>query len=328
MKMGGIDVQKAGSSVSPKRNTQRSRRWISDKTLTIWVFLLPPVALYCWLVLLPVVQSAMFSLYAWDGLGPLDNFIGFDNYVRLWNDFAFHGSVKNTVIIALAAVLVEIPLALGLALLLRKSFRGRNLFRAIYFLPFVLSEVVAGLIWTFLYRPDGVVNQTIGAVIPGFGQIAWLGEQDTVMVAICLTVVWKYFGIYMILFSAALHNIPEEVEEAARVDGARSMQLLRHVTLPLLGPTTRLTIFLTVLGAIQLFDLVWIMTDGGPLIASAGGPMGASETMGTQLYKTAFRSFDLGYGSAMAIVLFAICIVFSVLYQPALRYDPAKGKTK
>lgn len=326
--MGEIRVRRTGALVSPRSRRRTRRRWLSDKTLTIWAFLLPPIAIYVWLVLLPVAQSAIFSLYSWNGLGPLTNFIGLGNYVRLWNDLAFHGSVFNTALIAAAAAFIEIPMALGLALLLRRKFRGRNLFRAIYFLPFVLSEVIAGIVWTFLYRLDGLVNATIGAVVPGYTPVSWLGDGDTVMIAICWTVVWKYFGIYLILFTAALQNIPEEVEEAARVDGATPWQMLRYVTLPLVGQTTRLTIFMTVLGAIQLFDLVWIMTQGGPLVATSGGPMGGSETMGTQLYKTAFRAFDLGYGSAMAIVLFGVCIAFSVLYQPALRYDPTKGKTR
>lgn len=326
--MGETRMKTTGIPVSPISRSVVRRRRLSDKTLTIWVFLVPPIAIYVWLVLLPVVQSAIYSLYNWSGLGPLTNFIGLDNYVRLWNDLAFHGSVFNTALIAAAAAFIEIPLALGLALLLRRKFRGRNLFRAIYFLPFVLSEVIAGIVWTFLYRLDGLVNAVIGAVVPGYTPVAWLGDGDTVMIALCWTVVWKYFGIYLILFTAALQNIPEEVEEAARVDGASAWQMLRYVTLPLVGQTTRLTIFLTVLGAIQLFDLVWIMTEGGPLVATSSGPMGGSETMGTQLYKTAFRSFDLGYGSAMAIVLFGVCIVFSILYQPALRYDPTKGKAR
>ena len=213
--------------------------------------------------------------------------------------------------IAAAAVFVELPLAFALALLLRSQYPGRAFFRGLFFLPFVLSEVIAALTWTFLFRPDGLVNSTLGMMVPGFEPIAWLGDRDMVMIAVSITVVWKYFGIYLVLFIAGLQDIPAEIEEAARVDGASYRQQVRYVTIPLLGRTIRLTAFLTILGAIQIFDLVWVMTQGGPV--------GASETMGTQLYKTAFRGFDLGYGSAMAVVLFMLCLSFSLLNQRALR---------
>ena len=234
--------------------------------------------------------------------------------MRLWEDAAFPGAVAHNVIIAAAAVFVELPIALGLALLLRAKFPGRAAFRAIFFLPFVLSEVIAGLTWRFLFRPEGLLNAAIGTAVPGYEAIPWLGDTTAVMAAVSATVVWKYFGIYLVLFLAGLQGMPLEVEEAARVDGASWFQQLRYVTVPLLKRTINLSAFLTVLGAIQIFDLVWVMTQGGPV--------GSSETMGTVLYKTAFRGFEVGYGSAMAFVLFLVCLLFSLLQQRALRRQP------
>ena len=291
----------------------RRRQPSLDKWVTIALFLAPSLLLYVWLVILPVVQGAFFSLYDWNGLGPLSHFVGIDNYVRLWEDAVFPGAVAHNLMIAAAAVFVELPLALGLAVLLRAKFRGRAMFRAIFFLPFVLSEVIAGMTWRFLLRPEGLVNGVFGAIVPGCEPIAWLGDTSTVMIAVSATVVWKYFGIYLVLFLAGLQDIPAEVEEAARVDGASPFQLLRYVTIPLLRRTINLSAFLTILGAIQIFDIVWVMTQGGPV--------GSSETMGTVLYKTAFRGFEVGYGSAMAFVLFLLCLLFSLLQQRALRQE-------
>ncbi len=304
-----ITVPPAGLSGDVPRGRRRSPAW--ERRLTVALFLVPSLLLYGWLVILPVAQGAVFSLYDWNGLGPLQDFVGLDNYVRLWRDAMFPGSVVHNVMIAAAAVFVELPLALGLAVLLRARFPGRAIFRAIFFLPFVLSEVIAGLTWRFLFRPEGLINGVLGAIVPGYEPIAWLGDTGTVMAAVAVTVVWKYFGIYLVLFLAGLQDMPAEVEEAARVDGASPFQLLRHITLPLLRRTIYLAAFLTVLGAIQIFDLVWVMTQGGPV--------GSSETMGTVLYKTAFRGFELGYGSAMALVLFLLCLLFSLLQQRALR---------
>lgn len=302
------DVRKTEAGFKPASVWRRI-----EKHLTIVAFLAVPVAIYVWLVIMPVARGAIISLYHWNGLGPMEDFIGFDNYVRLWNDSVFRGAVTHNLVIAAAAVFVELPFALGLALLLRKKFPGRTIFRAVFFLPFVLSEVIAGLTWSFMYRPDGLVNAVLGAIVPGYDPIAWLANSRTVLIAASATIIWKYFGIYLIFFIAGLGDIPAEIEEAALVDGASYWQQLRHITLPLIGRTARLSAFLTVLGAIQIFDLVWVMTQGGPVFAS--------ETMGTQLYKTAFRAFDLGYGSAMATVLFLLCLTFSIFYQRALRRD-------
>ncbi len=312
----GIDPAILGSPAGFRGDVpQRRRRKPSwDKWFTIVLFLAPSLVLYVWLVILPVAQGALFSLYQWNGLGPLRHFVGLDNYVRLWEDAAFPGAVAHNVIIAAAAVFVELPIALGLALLLRAKFPGRAAFRAIFFLPFVLSEVIAGLTWRFLFRPEGLLNAAIGTAVPGYEAIPWLGDTTAVMAAVSATVVWKYFGIYLVLFLAGLQDIPVEVEEAARVDGASWFQQLRYVTVPLLKRTINLSAFLTVLGAIQIFDLVWVMTQGGPV--------GSSETMGTVLYKTAFRGFEVGYGSAMAFVLFLVCLLFSLLQQRALRRQP------
>lgn len=281
-------------------------RW--NKIFTILLFLLPPLLLYTALVIYPVIQGVYFSFYKWNGLGPLTNFVGITNYITLIHDPVFVSAFGHNWLIAFLSVVLQLPLALALALLVGRGLRGRGIFRVILFLPYVLSEVVTGVIWTFIYRADGgLVNLILQALAPAFKNISWLGNIDTVMYAIFVTLTWKYFGLYLILYIAGLQNIPEELEDAARIDGATGWQVIRHIVLPLLGPTTRLTIFLSIVGSLQVFDLVWIMT--------TGGPVNASQTMATYLYSFGFRRFQLGYGSSVAVVIFLVAFTFSLLYQ-------------
>jgi raffinose/stachyose/melibiose transport system permease protein len=290
-------------------------RW--SKILTILLFLLPPAAIYVYLVIFPVVQGLYFSTYKWNGLGAPTNFVGLDNYATLLRDPVFLGSFTHNLMIAALSVLVQLPLALGIALLVGRGLWGRSIFRVILFLPYVLSEVVTGVIWVFIYRVDGgLFNTALEAVIPFFKPISWLGEPSTVMYAIFITLTWKYFGLHLILYIAGLQDIPSELEDAARIDGAGSFDVLRYIVLPLLGRTTRLTVYLAIVGSLQVFDLVWIMTNGGPV--------NASQTMATYLYSFGFRRFQLGYGSSVAVIIFLSAFTFSMLYQRfVLREDNA-----
>jgi len=294
--------------------TRRPRiRW--GRVATIVGFLLPAAILYSGLVLLPVVQAIYYSFYRWNGLGPLQNFIGLDNYVRLFNDRIFVGALSHNLQLVVLSIVIQLPLALGLALLVRGLVRGRATFRTIFFMPFVLSEVVTGVIWNFIYRPDGgLINGLIQSIIPGFKDTALLANPKTVLYALFAVITWKFFGYHMILYIAGLQNIPAELEEAAQIDGCGKLQTLRYITIPLLGNTIRLSIYLSVLGSLQFFELIWVMT--------TGGPVSGSETLATYLYKFGFQRFQLGYGSAIAVVIFLICFSFSLFYQRvAMRRD-------
>ena len=303
---------------SPRVIERRARRsaplrW--GQVATIAGFLLPAAIVYIGLVLLPVAQAVYFSFFRWNGLGPLENFVGLDNYARALGDRVFRGALGNNLQLVVMSLLIQLPLSLALALLVRELTRGRALFRTIFFLPFVLSEVVTGVIWGFIYRPQGgLVNTLIQAVVPGFADTALLAEPSTVLYALFVVITWKFFGYHMILYIAGLQNIPAEIEEAAAIDGCSRLQSLRYITIPLLSSTIRLSVYLSVLGSLQFFDLIWIMT--------TGGPVGASDTMAIYLYKYAFQRFQLGYGSAIAVILFIICFSFSLIYQRvAMRRD-------
>jgi raffinose/stachyose/melibiose transport system permease protein len=293
---------------------QRPRvRW--GLVLTIAGFLLPPALIYIGLVLLPVVQAVYYSFFRWNGLGPLVDFSYLANYTRAFNHDQFRSAIIHNIQLVGMSLLVQLPIALGLALLIREISWGRALFRTLFFLPFVLSEVVIGVIWNFIYRPEGgLVTSVLTALFPGMEGTALLANPDTVLYALFVVITWKFFGYHMILFIAGLQNIPSEIEEAAAIDGCSKLQALRYITLPLLGSTIRLSIYLSVLGSLQFFDLIWVMT--------TGGPVGASDTMATYLYKFGFQRFQLGYGSAVAVIMFVICFGFSLLYQRfAMRRD-------
>jgi raffinose/stachyose/melibiose transport system permease protein len=283
------------------------RQW--NKTLLIILFVLPGMAIFFLFVLMPIGQSAVFSLYDWDGFGPLTDYVGLGNYDRLLNHAIFQTALGHSFTIMLLSLTIQLPLALALALLVgRGKLRGRRVFRAILFIPYVFSEVITAIIWRYVLSPgEGLVNIVLGTFIPGFEPIGWLAERSIVLYAYFAVLTWKYFGFHMILYMAGLQAIPADLEDAARIDGAAERQVLRYVTLPLLGSTIRLTIFLSVVGSFQQFVLVWVLTQGGPV--------NASELIATYLYKFGIQRFALGYGSAVAVILFAITLVFSLGYQ-------------
>ena len=283
----------------------RSRR-LRARAL-ILAFLVPALALYAVFVLFPIVQAARFSLYKWNGLGALTDFIGFRNYVTAFNSPVFVTSVSNNLLVIVLSLSIQIPFSLSLAVLLNRRFRGRSVFRLLFFLPYVLSEAVTGIVFSLMLRPGSLVDSGLGAV--GLGSLVqdWLGDGTMVMISLFVIISWKYFGFHMILLLAGLQGIPREIEEAALIDGADRRRVFRYITLPLLGPTLRVSVFLSIIGALQLFDLVWVMT--------AGGPLNASSTMATGMFKAGFVAHQMGYGSALAVVLFSFGLVVALLYQ-------------
>ena len=284
----------------------RQGRW--SRALTIAAFVLPALIVYVLFVLFPIAQAMYYSLWDWKGLGPLQKFVGLDNYRRALGDGVFQMAIQHNLTIVVLSLAIQLPIALGVALLIRGDIPGRAIFRTIFFLPYVLSEVVTAVIWVFIYRPDtGLLNVILGGIVPGFEPRGFLGDTNTVLIAVFVVITWKYFGFHMILYVAGLQGIPPELEDAARVDGASSGRVLRDITLPLLGPTIRVSAFFAVLGSLQFFDLIWVMTKGGPV--------NASNTMATYMYTFGFQRFQLGFGAAVTLIIFLICLFFSLAYQ-------------
>jgi raffinose/stachyose/melibiose transport system permease protein len=280
-----------------------------NNTLLILAFTIPGMFVFILFLLGPVSTSLNLSLYNWNGLGPMTKYVGLGNYNTLLTNQIFQESIGHSFLLMFLSLIVQLPLALGLALLVgRGDLKGRRLFRGILFIPFVFSEVISAIIWLYVLKPgNGLANMALLAVVPNFTPVAWLGDTNLVLYGIFAVITWKYFGFHMILYMAGLQNISKDLEDAARVDGASERNVLRFITLPLLGSTIRLTVFLSVLGSFQQFVIIQIMT--------LGGPVNASEVIGTYLYKFGISRFQLGYGSAVAVILFCITLVFSLGYQ-------------
>jgi raffinose/stachyose/melibiose transport system permease protein len=309
------------STTSPATGAPgRSRLRRSSRTWAgIGLFLLPALALYAAFVLLPIVQAARYSLYDWNGLEPLTKFIGLDNFSRALADPVFLGAVGHNAFIVVLSLAVQIPFALALALMLNRRFRGRTILRLVFFAPYVIAEVITAIVWSLLLQPNGLAEHLFDAIGLGDAYHPWLADPGTVLLALFFIITWKYFGFHMILLLAGLQGIPREIEEAAAIDGASKRQALRYVTLPLLGPTIRVSVFLSAIGALQLFDLVWVTT--------RGGPVNASNTMAVFMFDRGFVRFQFGYGSAVAVILFLICFAVALAYQRWVLRRDTQGAT-
>jgi raffinose/stachyose/melibiose transport system permease protein len=297
----------ARSDLLEIRSSAGFTRRLQDN-LTIAFFLLPAMILFAIFVIYPIFQSIYYSFFDWKGFGPAVDFVGLENFVNILSDKVFLIALRNVLLIIVFSLAIQLPLSLMLAVLVGRDLPGRVIFRTIFFLPYVLSEVIAAIMWLFMFNPDperGFINAIL-VLFSGVGAQPWLGDTDTVLLALFVVLTWKYFGFHMLLYLTGLQNIPTEIEEAGRIDGASSFQNFFYITLPLLGSTIRTSVYLSVLGSIQQFILVWIMTKGGPV--------NASETLATYMYRFGFVRFQLGYGSAVAIYMFLLCLIFSLIY--------------
>jgi raffinose/stachyose/melibiose transport system permease protein len=292
--------------MEPRSRAHASRR--TQDYVTIVLFLLPAFILFILFLVYPIFRSAYYSLFNWNGMGPATIFVKLNNYKQILTDQVFIKGVTNCLLIVVLSLVIQLPMALGLAIMVGRDLPGRAFFRAIFFMPYVVSEVITGIIWMSLLSPDperGFINALL-ILIPGVQPQNFLGDLRQVLPCVFIVLTWKYFGLHMLLYMAGLQNIPREIEEAALIDGANRWQLIRNVTLPLLGSTIRTTVYLSVLGSLTQFNLIWIMT--------GGGPVHASEFMATYMYTYAFKRLQLGYGSAVALVMLVICLFFSVIF--------------
>jgi raffinose/stachyose/melibiose transport system permease protein len=304
----------------PPSDVGRRRPASLAMKLELTLLLGPALVLFVGFVLVPIVVAVYYSFYKWTGFSPRRPY-GFGNYTRALGDSVFRSAILHNLIIAVLSVLIQLPLSIGLALLLNRRLRGRAVLRLVVFTPYVLSEAITAVVWLLMLQPDGFVDRLLKAV--GLGGLIqqWLANGHIVLYTLFVVVTWKYIGFGIILLLAGLQGVPAELHEAAAVDGAGPWQITRHITLPLLGPTIRIWIFLSIIGSLQLFDLVWIMT--------LGGPANASNTMATYLLDHGFTRYEFGYGTALAVILFVICFMFALVYQRfALRRDTEGALTR
>jgi raffinose/stachyose/melibiose transport system permease protein len=311
----------AAGSGQPAVASVSRRPFKFRKTAELVLLLGPALVFFIAFVFIPLIAAVYYSLHVWNGFGPLGKFAGLANYVKALTDPVFQKGIFNNFFIAALSLLVQLPISIGIALLLNGRIRGRTLLRVLVFTPYVLSEAITGVMWLNLLQPHGAFDGVLTAVGLGWLVRLWLADPGFVMWTMFGVITWKYIGFGIILFLAGLQGTPEEIREAALIDGASPWQVTWHITLPLLAPTTRIWIFLSIVGSLQLFDLVWVMT--------LGGPIGASTTMATYLIDRGFRRYQFGYGSAVAVLLFIFCFVFALAYQRfALKRDVEGAVTR
>lgn len=273
----------------------------NQRRLAPWLFLAPGMAMFALYVIIPIFQSMAISFYNWDGLGA-KTWIGTANYVELIDDDAFYTSLKNNVI-WLLLYLLAVPAGLLIAIFLNQTVWGIRAYKSLFFFPFVISQVVVGLMFSWFYAPNFGLFYKLIEWVTGTG-VAVLADENWVTYGIIVAGLWPQIAYVMILYLTGLNNVAPDQIEAARLDGAKGLKMLWYVVLPQLRPATFIAVVVTVIGALRSFDLVSIMTDGGPY--------GSSRVLSFYMYEQALSEYGyrMGYGAAIAVVLFAIMMVF------------------
>ena len=281
-----------------------------------WLFLAPGLIIYSIVVVYPMIYSSWLSLFRWDGVAPTKVFVGLDNYVTLLTqNNVFWIALRNNAIWLVAALLLPTSTGLGLAILLNSKFRGSHIFRSIFYFPSVLSLAVVGLIWTWIYHPDlGLLNQALrGVGLKAFTR-NWLSDPNVALYPVIIAATWNAVGLPMLLFLAGLQTIPEELHEAAKVEGAGPIRRFLYVTFPLLRETTLIVLAITAINALKAYDIIYAMTNGGPA--------NKTQLLSTWMYFLTYNYNQVGLGTAIAVVLFSLTLIFAI---PYIRFMTRKG---
>jgi raffinose/stachyose/melibiose transport system permease protein len=277
-----------------------------NRAATPYLFIVPAMLVFGFAVLVPLVFTVVYSFTEWDGFGPM-TWVGFDNYLRAARDTVFRDSFVHVLVYIAATIVLEVLVGLGLAGLLSARRRGSLWFRVAIFTPVMLPLVVVAVLWSFVYNPDfGLVNATLASAGLADLERIWLGDPSTALLAICVVSGWVWAGFYMTIFYAAFTQIPSEMIEAARLDGAGEWAIFRRVKVPMIRNAVAVAVLLCVTGGFQGFDLFYVLTNGAPF--------GATEIPTTYLVKVVFRNADVGYGSAMAVVLTLVVVTVGLAF--------------
>lgn len=289
-----------------RKNRRHSLWFRMRKEKSAYAFLAPGLIIFSLFTVFALLFAFYLTFHEWSIIEPDKPFVGLDNYAKLGSDETFLRSVLNTFYFTGASVPLSILIGLGIALLLNQAIRARGLFRAVFFLPQVTPFVVVAIIWKWLYNGDfGLINYYLIELGIIREPLLWLSDQNLAMPAVIIMSVWAGVGFSMVIYLAGLQGVPEELHEAAKVDGANAVQRFFHVTIPQLAPTTLFLLVMGIIGSLQVFTQIFIMTKGGPVERTT--------TMVYYIYQAAFKFFDMGYASTLAFALFAITLVFTII---------------
>lgn len=286
------------------KNIAVKKRYKKGDFLSALLFLSPTLVIFTAFILFPVFFSFYLSFHSWNMFSGDTTFIGLENYSRMIQSSEFWQVLGNTAVYTFGTIPINMALSLWIAYLLNKKLKGKKFLRTAFFAPVIISPVAAAVIWRWMYDPNfGLINYLISFL--GIGSINWLNEPTAAMFALIIMGVWKTFGINMILFSAGLQGIPDNYYEAAELDGAGKWAKFYHITIPMLAPTTFFIMIMSMISSFQVFDIVYVLT--------SGGPMGSTKVLVFYVYEYAFKFFEMGYASAISYFLFAVLFILTML---------------
>ncbi|WP_245831033.1 carbohydrate ABC transporter permease [Sediminibacillus massiliensis] len=301
----GSGQQEPGDKPRLKIVPKKPKKKRSD-VLAIIGFIAPALIVYLVYVVYSIGMTFYYSLFDWSGIDNNFAFAGLKNYINLLSDGVFWQSLGNNSLLVAASLLTQLPLGLVMALLLFSPIKGIRLFRSVYFMPFLMSTVAIGILFIFIYDGNfGLVNAFLRSIGLESWQRGWLGNESTAIWAVIATVCWQFAPFYMILFRATIVGIPEDLYEAAEIDGASAWQRFAKITFPLLIPILVTSAILSIIGSLKYFDLIYVMT--------MGGPNNSTELMATYMYEQTFTNFNMGYGSSISFTMFIIAFIITLI---------------
>lgn len=273
----------------------------------IVLFLAPAVVLFGWIVVKPVVQMIVYAFVRWNGIPTIEmEYVGFANFAELFADDYFWTALGNTLVWVVIICAVTVSLGFAIAYLMSQPIRGRTAFQILYFLPVVQAYIVTAVIWRWMYQPTGALNQFLSLFIPGDVSIGWLGHERLALPALALARSWRELGLSIVIYVTGLQAVNPSLYESASMDGASFRQKFFHITVPSMRATTTTVLILMLTSAFKAFDIIWSTTQGGPF--------GSTEILATYIYKFGLNQTRMGYGSATAVVLTALVVLFSATY--------------
>ncbi|KHF39108.1 carbohydrate ABC transporter permease [Halalkalibacter okhensis] len=278
-------------------NRVMSNKWF------ISLYLLPALLLVSILIFIPLILTGYYGLMKWDGIGAMQ-FIGLENYINVIQDGKFWQSAGHSFLLAVFSTL-SLVIYLAVSMILASKIKGADILRKIYLIPMLLSSVAIAQLWIKIYNPSNGMLNTILASLGVQNPPLWLADPNIVLYSIFIPILWQYAGFYILIYYAALKGIPESMVEAAKIDGATPFQIATRIKLPLIMGVVKVTVVLAIVGSLKYFDLIYVMT--------GGGPNGASEVMASYMYKLAFGNYNFGYGSAVGFMLLIITLVVTVV---------------
>ncbi len=271
----------------------------------ICIFVLPTFLLFIVIVFVPIVVSSYYSLLDWNGVGH-GTFIGLQNYVEMFTSSRALNAMKNSLLFAAASIFIQLPISLLLALILASGVKGEGFYRSVYFIPVLISTVVVAQLWSKIYNADyGLLNTFLKSVGLGSWAQDWLGQTNTALVASFIPTLWQYVGYHMLLMYAGAKSVSKDILEAAKIDGASGPRIAFSITIPLMKPILKVCLIFSMIGALKVFDLIYVLTGGGPFFTT--------EVPSTLMYTTIFDTYRYGYGSAISVFIILECLFFTLI---------------